>query len=58
MRMLIFAAILLLTSCATQESVPPADFYDRNGVPCWRMLDFIWCEDGYESEPEIETTST
>ncbi len=51
MRTLIFAALLLIfTACATTEAEPPPDFYDRNGAACWRELDFIWCDDGYESE--------
>ncbi len=53
MRTLILAALLLiLTACATQTQ--PPDFYDRNGAECWREADFVWCDDGYESEV-IET---
>ncbi len=55
MKTLIFAALLLiLTACAT-EPQPPPDFYDRSGVACWRLTDFIWCEDGYESETTTDT---
>ena len=49
MRALILVAMLALGACATTEPDPPPDFYDRNGVACWRFSDMIWCEDGYES---------
>jgi hypothetical protein len=52
MRALIIAALLIFAGCVTIEPDPPPDFYDRNGVACWRFTDMIWCEDGYESNED------
>ncbi len=51
MKTLILIAILL-SGCATVPCDDPPDFYDRTGAACWRELDFIWCDDGYDSLPE------
>jgi hypothetical protein len=59
-----FVVLLLIVSycasCVTGQSVEqanqaaieaaaPPDFYDREGNACWRMADFVWCDDGYNS---------
>ena len=63
MKTLILIAILL-SGCATVPCDDPPDFYDRNGAACWRELDFIWCDDGYDSgleenqaEPQAKATA-
>lgn len=47
---LVLVAIFLWSISEPEAEAQAPDFIDRQGNACWREADFIWCDDGFESD--------